>query len=182
MPHMHLWRPCDTVETAVAWRAAIERRDGPTSLILTRQDLPHVQRTPDQIAAIARGGYICRTATREPAITLDRDGVRGAARRRRRGELGAVRRRGARRVDAVHASVRSRRTRTTATTCCRPAACGSSIEAGATGGWWRYAATAAASSASTSFGHSAPAKPLFEKFGFTVAAVAQAARILITDR
>ena len=58
MPNMDVWRPCDTVETAVAWRAAIERRDGPTCLVLTRQDLPHVPRTPEQIEAVARGGYI----------------------------------------------------------------------------------------------------------------------------
>ena len=51
LPNMELWRPCDTVETAVAWAAAIERSSGPTCLILTRQDLPHVPRTPEQIAA-----------------------------------------------------------------------------------------------------------------------------------
>ncbi len=56
------------------------------------------------------------------------------------------------------------------------------IEAGATGGWWRYAGDRGGVHGIDEFGHSAPAKPLFEKFGFTVAAVAQAARILITDR
>ena len=58
MPNMRVWRPCDTVETAVAWRDAIERRDGPTSLVLTRQGLPHQQRDAEQIAAISKGGYV----------------------------------------------------------------------------------------------------------------------------
>src|SRR5690606_38814104 len=54
MPNMAVWRPCDTVETAVAWRDALERRDGPTSLILTRQSLPFNARTEEQIALIRR--------------------------------------------------------------------------------------------------------------------------------
>ena len=58
MPNMAVWRPCDAVETAVAWRAAVERLDGPSSLILTRQGLSHVARTDDQIDMIAKGGYI----------------------------------------------------------------------------------------------------------------------------
>ena len=70
MPNMDLWRPCDTVETAVAWRAAIERANGPTCLVLTRQDLPHVPRTPEQIEAIARGGYIVSNGNEPPAVTL----------------------------------------------------------------------------------------------------------------
>jgi transketolase len=68
IPNMSLWRPCDTVETAVAWAAALERRDGPTCLVLTRQALPHVPRTDAQIAAIAKGGY----------VALDSDGARNA--------------------------------------------------------------------------------------------------------
>jgi transketolase len=57
-PNMQTWRPCDAVESAVAWKAAIERRDGPTSLVFSRQGLPHQQRTPEQVDAIARGAYV----------------------------------------------------------------------------------------------------------------------------
>ncbi len=57
IPNLELWRPCDAVETAVSWQAAIERRDGPTALALTRQNVAHQPRSPDQIAAIRRGGY-----------------------------------------------------------------------------------------------------------------------------
>ncbi len=70
MPNMDVWRPCDTVETAVAWRAAIEKANGPTCLVLTRQDLPHVPRTPEQIEAVARGGYIVSNGNEPPAVTL----------------------------------------------------------------------------------------------------------------
>ena len=58
MPNMTVWRPCDTVESAVAWKAAIENRGGPTSLLFSRQTLKHIPRDEDQIAAIRRGGYI----------------------------------------------------------------------------------------------------------------------------
>ena len=62
IPNMQVWRPCDTVETAVAWAAALERRDGPTSLLLTRQNVPFVKREPQQIEAIRRGGYVLSEA------------------------------------------------------------------------------------------------------------------------
>ncbi len=58
IPRMDVWRPCDTTETAVAWAMAIERADGPSSLALSRQNVPFVQRSPEQVAAIRRGGYV----------------------------------------------------------------------------------------------------------------------------
>lgn len=69
-PHIHTWRPCDTVESAVAWKTAIERQDGPSALIFTRQSLPHQPRDGDQVAAISRGGYILRDCTGEPELIL----------------------------------------------------------------------------------------------------------------
>ncbi|MCP2830415.1 transketolase, partial [Salmonella enterica subsp. enterica serovar Typhimurium] len=56
MPNMDVWRPCDTVESAVAWASAIKRADGPTSMMFSRQNLPHVPRDAATTAAIARGG------------------------------------------------------------------------------------------------------------------------------
>jgi len=70
MPNMRVWRPCDTVETAIAWRDAIERRDGPTSLVLTRQGLPHQDRSESQIADVARGAYVLKDSGGEPDIIL----------------------------------------------------------------------------------------------------------------
>jgi transketolase len=70
MPNMSVWRPCDAVETAVAWKHAIENETGPTSLVLTRQGLSHQERTTDQIADIARGGYILKDCDGAPDTLL----------------------------------------------------------------------------------------------------------------
>ncbi|MDX1434813.1 MAG: transketolase [Gammaproteobacteria bacterium] len=70
IPRMSVWRPCDAVESAVAWRHAVERRHGPTALLFSRQSLPHQQRTPEQIAAIARGGYVLRDCKGDPEAII----------------------------------------------------------------------------------------------------------------
>jgi len=70
IPNMDVWRPCDTVETARAWIAAIERKDGPSSLLLSRQNLPFQRRTAEQIAAIARGGYVLAEASGKPQCVI----------------------------------------------------------------------------------------------------------------
>jgi transketolase len=67
---MRSWRPCDAVESAVAWKAAIERRDGPSALVFSRQGLPHQQRDTDQLDAIARGGYILQDCAGDPDAIL----------------------------------------------------------------------------------------------------------------
>ena len=70
IPNMCTWRPCDTVETAVAWIHAIERTDGPTSLLLSRQTLVHQERTPAQVDAIARGGYVLHDTEEPPKAII----------------------------------------------------------------------------------------------------------------
>lgn len=69
-PGLHTWRPCDTVESALAWKAAIERRDGPTALVFSRQALPHQARRAAQVAAIARGGYVLRDCDGAPEAVV----------------------------------------------------------------------------------------------------------------
>ena len=69
-PNMQTWRPCDAVESAVAWKAAIERRDGPTSLVFSRQGLPHQERDAEQVADIARGAYVLRECDGAPDAIL----------------------------------------------------------------------------------------------------------------
>ena len=69
-PNMSLWRPCDTVETAVAWKAALERTDGPTALVFTRQALAHQDRDEQQLADIERGGYILSDSDGFPELIL----------------------------------------------------------------------------------------------------------------
>ncbi len=70
IPHMDVWRPCDTVETALAWAAAIERKDGPSALALSRQNLPFAPRSPEALAAIRRGGYVLADSPGARAIII----------------------------------------------------------------------------------------------------------------
>ena len=69
-PNLSVWRPADSVEAAVAWKAAIERSQGPTALVFSRQSLPHLERSTAQLAAIARGGYVLRDCTGQPELLL----------------------------------------------------------------------------------------------------------------
>lgn len=69
-PNMSVWRPCDNVESAVAWKAAIEKQDGPTSLVFSRQNLPHQARSDEQVQAIARGAYILKDCVGEPSVIV----------------------------------------------------------------------------------------------------------------
>jgi transketolase len=65
-PNLQTWRPCDTVESAVAWKSSVERKDGPSALIFSRQGLPHQDRNAEQVEAIARGGYILKDCAGTP--------------------------------------------------------------------------------------------------------------------
>jgi len=178
IPHMRLWRPCDTVETLVAWRAALERKDGPTILALTRQDLPHVQRTMEQITDIARGGYVVVAGGPAPKITLIATGSEvqlalGAAKEL---EASGV---AARVVSMPCCEVFDAQLKEYRASVLPPGGVRLAIEAAATGGWWRYVGERGGVHGIDTFGASAPAKPVFEHFGFTVAAVAEHARRLL---
>jgi transketolase len=178
MPNMDVWRPCDAVETAVAWRAAIDRADGPTCLVLTRQDLPHVPRTPEQIVSVARGAYIVSSSSEAPAITLIATGsevqlATGAARELENSGVPA------RVVSMPCTQSFDRQPAQYRDHVLPPRGARLVIEAGATGGWWRYVGAGGDVIGLDRFGHSAPAKPLFEHFGFTVDAVVTAAKRLL---
>ncbi len=178
MPNMEVWRPCDTVETAVAWRAALERDDGPTALVLTRQGLPHQQRDQAGIEAISRGGYVLGDCDGEPDLILIATGSEVHLAMAAAGSLAA---------DGLAVRVVSM-------PCCEvfdrqdadyreavlPAAATRriAIEAGATAGWWRYVGPGGAVIGLDRFGESAPAGELFEKFGFSVENVVTVARRL----
>jgi transketolase len=168
MPNMRVWRPCDTVETACAWRDAIERRNGPTSLVLTRQGVPYQKRNNDQLASIARGGYVLREADGEPQIILIATGSEVAL------AMGA-----ANKLSADGVAVR-----VVSMPCVElfaeqdsgyqeqvlPSSVSARvvIEAGATATWWRYAGSNGRVIGIDRFGESAPAGELFEHFGFSV--------------
>ena len=179
MPNMRVWRPCDTVETVVAWRDAIERRDGPTSLILTRQGLPHQQRDVGQIAAIARGGYILRDADGTPDIILIATGseveLAMAAAQTLTADGVAARVVSMPCTDLFYAQNADYREQVL------PASCSARvvIEAGVTEGWWRYAGTGGRVIGLDRFGESAPADELFKHFGFSADNVVKVAQELI---
>jgi transketolase len=179
MPNMAVWRPCDAVECAVAWRAALERADGPTCLVLTRQSVPHMRRSGDQIAAISRGGYVLLDSDGDPELILISSGSEIAL------AVGAAR----------ELSAEGRRVRVVSMPCTevfdRQAAAYRAevlpdsiaprlaVEAAASASWWRYVAGRGGVIGIDRYGESAPAKALFEHFGYTVDAVTLEARKLL---
>jgi transketolase len=167
MPNMSVWRPCDAVETAVAWRYAIERQDGPTSLILTRQGLPHQARSAGQISDIARGGYVLKDTDGVADIVFIATGSEVALATSASEVLAA---------DGVKARVVSMPSTDVFEAqdaayreAVLPAAVTARvvIEAGVTASWWRYAGPAGQVIGLDRFGESAPADELFEHFGFS---------------
>jgi len=176
MPNMSVWRPCDTVETVVAWRYAIERQDGPTSLVLTRQGLPHQARSDAQIADIARGGYVLREVDGIADILLVATGSEVAL---------AVSAAESLAQDGIQARVVSmpstdvfdaqdaeyRESVLPAGVTARVV-----IEAGVTETWWRIAGPNGRVIGLDRFGESAPAGELFEHFGFSTANVVSVAK------
>jgi transketolase len=176
MPNMSVWRPCDTVETAVAWKYGLENETGPTSLVLTRQGLPHQERTADQIADIARGGYTLRDCEGTPDILLIATGSEVEL------AMGAA---DALADDGVKACVVSMPSTDVFDAqdaeyreSVLPAAVGArvAIEAGVTEGWWRFVGTQGRVIGLDRFGESAPASELFEHFGFTTENVVAVAK------
>ena len=179
MPNMSVWRPCDTVETAVAWRCALENDTGPTSLVLTRQGVPHQNRAAQQIADIARGGYVLKDCDGMPDILLIATGSEVSLAIEAAEALGG---------DGVRARVVSlpstdvfdaqdadyRESVLPAAVTARVA-----VEAGVTGGWWRYVGPQGRVIGLDRFGESAPAGELFEHFGFTTDNVVAAVKELL---
>jgi transketolase len=179
IPNLSLWRPCDAVETAVAWAAAIERADGPTALVLTRQGVPHQPRSEDQIADIARGGYVLRDCDGPPAAILiatgSEVGLASAAAETLTGEGIAVRVVSLPCVDVFEAQSQAWREAVLP-----PAvSCRVVIEAGVTRGWEAYAGPGGRVLGLDRYGESAPASAVFEHLGLTVSAVVEQVRALV---
>ncbi len=167
MPNMAVWRPCDTVETMVAWAKAVEKRDGPTSLILSRQNLPFIKRSDEQIALIERGGYVLSDCEGAPKVVLIATGSEVDL---------ALKSQEALKAEGIPARVVSMPS-TDAFDRQDPAYKDSvlpkgvkrvAIEAGSTDGWWKYVGCDGAVIGINRFGESAPANVLFKEFGFTV--------------
>lgn len=178
-PNLMNWRPCDQVESAVAWKAAIERTDGPSTLIFTRQNLAQQPRNTQQLADITRGGYILRDCTSTPELIIIATGsevelaMQAAAKLSEQGKAVRVvsmpstdvfeQQDAAYREAVLPASVSKR----------------IAVEAGITDCWYKYVGLTGKIIGMTSFGESAPAEQLFEHFGITTAKVLEAAEQLL---
>jgi len=176
MPNMDVWRPCDTVESAVAWAAAIERRDGPTSLILSRQNLPFVKRGADGIAGIARGGYVVSEpasgAPRAVVIATGSEvGVALEAQKLLAADSVAVRV-----VSMPSTSVFDRQDEHYRASVLPRGVPRVAVEAGVSDFWRKYIGLEGAVVGIDRFGESAPGGELFKHFGFTPQHVAEVVR------
>ncbi|WP_416411954.1 transketolase [Pantoea sp. App145] len=167
-PNMSVWRPCDQVETTVAWKAAVERHHGPTALILSRQNLLQPERSPQQVADIARGGYVLQDCDGTPEAVIIATGSEieialGAAdkltangHKIRVVSLPSTdvfdKQDAAYRESVLPSGVKAR----------------VAVEAGIADYWFKYVGLEGAIVGMTTFGESAPAGKLFPEFGFTV--------------
>ncbi len=169
MPNLHIWRPCDAVESAASWVAALERKNGPTALIFTRQGLPQQARTPEQLVALRKGGYVLIDSNGPPEAIVIATGS----------EVGFA----AEAVKELQAA--GKRVRLVSMPCCeafdaQPAPYRESVlpasvtrrlavEAGATQSWWRYVGSAGRVMGIDTFGASGKGPDLFKHFGLTSA-------------
>ncbi len=178
-PNLSVWRPCDSVEAAVAWQAAIERQEGPTALVFTRQAIPHQQREDEQLDAIARGGYVLVDCEGEPEVVViatgSEVGVSADAVRALQEEGLAARLVSLPSVDVFERQDESWRESVLPASVRRRVA----VEAGAVDYWRKFVGLEGCVVGMTTFGESAPGGVLMEHFGFTAERVAEAARSLI---
>ncbi|HDY7527061.1 TPA: transketolase [Vibrio vulnificus] len=178
-PNMSTWRPCDQVESAVAWKLAIERKDGPSALIFSRQNLAQQPRSAEQVADIAKGGYILKDSDGKPELILIATGsevelaVKAAEQLTAEGKKVRVvsmpatdtfdKQDAAYRESVLPSDVTAR----------------IAIEAGIADFWYKYVGFDGRIIGMTTFGESAPADQLFEMFGFTVENVVNTAKELL---
>lgn len=178
-PNLDTWRPADAVESAVAWKYAIERADGPSALVFSRQNLPHQPRDAGQLVDVARGGYVLKDCDGEPELILIATGS----------EVGLA----VQAFDKLSAEGRKVRVVSMPSTsvfdqqdagykqAVLPVQVGAriAIEAAHADYWYKYVGLEGRVIGMTTFGESAPAAALFEHFGFTVENVLEVAAELL---
>jgi len=178
-PNLHTWRPCDVAESAVAWKAALERRDGPTALVFSRQNLPHQKRDDQQLANIERGAYVLHESAGHPEMILIATGSEVAL------AMAA----------AEQLALNGRHVRVVSMPCStlfdaqdveyREAVLPSdvfarvAIEAAHKDFWYKYVGLDGTIIGMETFGESAPGPQLLEHFGFTVDAVVETVNELL---
>jgi transketolase len=183
IPNMDVWRPCDTTESAVAWAAAIERKDGPSSLAFSRQNLPFQARTAEQTSNIRRGGYVLseagtasQTAPAQAVIIATGSEVALAtAAQKQLAEEGIA----VRVVSMPSTNVFDRQDADYRAAVLPKGMPRVAVEAGVTDGWYKYVGLEGAVIGLDRFGESAPAGELFKYFGITTDAVVAAVKKVI---
>lgn len=178
-PNVSTWRPCDQVESAVAWKYAIDRKDGPTALIFSRQNLAQQPRTPEQLANIEKGGYILKDCTGTPELIFIATGSEVELAVSAYDQLTAEGRKV--RVVSMPATDAFDKQDADYREAVLPASVKArvAIEAGIADYWFKYVGLDGAIVGMHSFGESAPANELFEEFGFTVENVVTQAKSLL---
>ncbi len=173
IPNMDVWRPCDTVETMVAWTAAVEKRHGPTALALSRQNLPFVKRDAATIDAIKKGGYVVSPAKGAARAVLIATGSEVELTLKAQEAL-AQENIPVTVVSMPNTNAFDRQDQAWKDGVLPKGLPRIAIEAGVTGGWWKYVGGEGTVIGLDRFGESAPAGTLFKEFGFTVANVVKA--------
>lgn len=180
-PNMSTWRPCDQVESAVAWKAALERKDGPTALIFSRQGLPQQERNAEQLANVARGGYVLMDSPAAPELILIATGsevaITMAAAKTLQAQGKQVRVVSLPATDVFDAQPADYREAVLPSSVSKRVA----VEAGIADYWYKYVGLNGRIIGMTSFGESAPAGDLFKHFGFTAEHIVTAAEELLAE-
>ncbi|WP_394126571.1 transketolase [Vibrio hepatarius] len=176
-PNMSTWRPCDQVETAVAWKSAVERKDGPTSLIFSRQNLVQFERDQATLNDVEKGGYILSDCDGQPELILIATGSEVALAMQAKEQLSNVRCRvvSMPSTDLFEAQTAEYREQVLPASVSKRIA----IEAGIADYWFKYTGLNGDIIGMTTFGESAPADQLFEMYGFTVENVVAKAHALL---
>ncbi|MFS7192543.1 transketolase [Serratia proteamaculans] len=178
-PNMSTWRPCDQVESAIAWQYGIERNDGPTTLIFSRQNLTQQPRTAEQLANAYRGGYVLKDCAGTPDVILIATGSEVGITVEAADQLTAA---GTKvRVVSMPSTDAFDKQDAAYRESVLPAAVSArvAVEAGIADYWYKYVGLNGAIVGMTSFGESAPAEQLFKEFGFTVENVVAKAQALL---
>ncbi|RZI41256.1 transketolase [Herbaspirillum sp. HC18] len=165
IPNLENWRPCDTVESAIAWKHAVARRHGPTTLIFSRQNLPFMERTPEQVLAVNRGGYVLRDAEGAKAVLIATGSevelaVKAADELAKQGTPVRV-------VSMPCTDLFDRQDASYKASVLPKGLPRVAIEAGVTDFWYKYVGLEGDVVGIDTFGESAPAGVLFKHFGFT---------------
>jgi transketolase len=177
IPQLDNWRPCDTVESAVAWEQAIKRHDGPSTLIFSRQNLPFQPRSAAQIADIRRGAYILRNAADAKAILIATGSEIELA--NKAADALAAEGIAVRVVSMPCTDVFDRQDAAYKASVLQHGLPRVAIEAGVTSFWYKYVGLEGAVVGIDSFGESAPAGALFKHFGFTVENIVSKVKLVL---